>query len=96
MTACLNAIPAELFTKPFSSADFAVITASVALGLVAGFISLLPGGAGVREYIILILLAGPYGVVVATVVAIILRLIWLATEVVMASVFFILMKRPKL
>jgi len=96
MAACLSSIPVELFTKPFTAADFGVITASVALALVAGFISLIPGGAGVREYIILTLLAGPYGVVVATVVAILLRLIWMATEVVMASVFYILMKRPKL
>jgi len=41
-------------------------------------------------------LAGPYGIVVATVVAILVRLIWLATEVVMASVFYILMTRSKL
>jgi len=96
MCACLSAIPAELFTTPFKAADFGVITASVALALVAGFISLIPGGAGVREYIILTLLAGPYGIVVATVVAILVRLIWLATEVVMASVFYILMTRSKL
>ncbi len=95
MAACLSAIPVELFPTPFSAADFGVITASVALALVAGFISLVPGGAGVREYIILTLLAGPYGIVVATVVAILLRLIWLAAEVVMASVFYILMKPPK-
>ena len=93
MVACLHTLPAEVLNNPYSLEDYPIVTASVALAMVAGFVSLIPGGAGVREYIILTLLAGPYGVVAATVVAILLRLIWLGSEVLLAAGFFILMRR---
>ena len=96
MVACLHAIPTDVFITPYSKGDYPIVTASVALAMVAGFVSLIPGGAGVREYIILTLLAGPYGVVAATVVAVLLRLIWLSSELALASVFYILMKRQSL
>jgi len=96
MVACLHAIPTEVLNAQYSLEDYPIVTASVALAMVAGFVSLIPGGAGVREYIILTLLAGPYGVVAATVVAVLLRLIWLSSEVLLASGFFILMKRQQL
>ena len=96
MVACLHAIPTDVFITPYSKGDYPIVTASVALAMVAGFVSLIPGGAGVREYIILTLLAGPYGVVAATVVAVLLRLIWLVSELALASVFYILMKRQSL
>lgn len=93
MYSCLAAIPSTLFEKPLTFSDSGLVTASVALAMVAGFISLLPGGAGVREYIILTLLASNFGVVVATVSALLLRMTWLLAEMFFGVVFYILMKR---
>ena len=93
MYACIAALPIILFDVPLTLSDCGLVTASVALAMVAGFISLLPGGAGVREYIILSLLASNFGVVVATVSALLLRMTWLVAEMLFGVVFYILMKR---
>jgi hypothetical protein len=78
---------------PLSLSDTGLMTATVALAMVAGFLSLLPGGAGVREYIILTLLAPSFGVVAATVSALLLRVTWLASELSFGVLFYILMNR---
>lgn len=71
-----------------SWSDWPLLTASVALAMVAGFLSLIPGGLGVREMVILSLLA-PYGGTVALVSAVMLRLAWLLTEVLCAIILYI-------
>jgi len=93
MYSCLNAIPKGLLVTPLSLSDAGLLTATVALAMVAGFVSLLPGGAGVREYIILTLLASNFGVVPATVSALLLRLTWLVSELSFGALFYILMNR---
>lgn len=94
MMACLASLPDEIMSNPLYPADYGVITASVALAMVAGFISLLPGGAGVREYVILAMLTINYGIVASTLAAVILRFVWLSTEVLLSAIFYILMKHP--
>jgi hypothetical protein len=65
-----------------------VCLAAVSLAMVAGFLSLLPGGVGVREYVVLTLLAPAVGTVAALVSAVLLRLCWLAAELVAAGVLY--------
>ncbi|MEX0818567.1 MAG: lysylphosphatidylglycerol synthase domain-containing protein, partial [Pirellulaceae bacterium] len=60
--------------------DLPLLTAAVALALVAGFLSLLPGGIGVRELIVIPLLQPQFGPVVAIISAILLRACWLVAE----------------
>ena len=68
--------------------DLPLITACVALAMVAGFLSLLPGGIGVRELVILTLLA-PFGSAQAIVAAVLLRLCWLLSELVIATILYL-------
>lgn len=69
--------------------DGPLITACVALAMVAGFLSLIPGGFGVRELVILTLLA-PFGDAKALVSAVVLRMIWLVSESVVAGILYLL------
>ncbi|MFO0911223.1 MAG: lysylphosphatidylglycerol synthase domain-containing protein [Isosphaeraceae bacterium] len=58
-------------------------TAGVALGTVAGFVvALLPGGLGVREWVLMLTLAPALGQDDAVIAAILLRLTWIAAEAV--------------
>jgi uncharacterized membrane protein YbhN (UPF0104 family) len=66
------------------------LTASVALSVVAGFLSLLPGGALVRESVLYVLLQEPLGNETALVAAVVLRLVWLASEVIVAGGLWLL------
>ncbi len=91
--AVLYAIPSEHSVSQLGWSDFPIILSTVALAMVAGFVSLLPGGAGIREYVILTLLTPIVGVALAAASAVILRLIWLFVELFFASLFFILMRR---
>jgi len=68
-------------------------TAAVALAVVAGFLSLVPGGAGVRESILLPLLAPRLGATVAVGAAILLRVVWLVAELIISAILFLGGKR---
>ena len=85
--ATLKAIPT---TTPavITLYDWPLLTACVALAMVAGFLSLLPGGIGIREYVVMTLLAEPYGPGAAAVSAIVLRLVWLLAELALGSVLY--------
>ncbi len=85
--ATLYAIPTTTM-NPVTLADWPLVTACVALAMVAGFLSLLPGGIGIREYVVMKLLVGPFGAVAAVVSAILLRLVWLAAELLLAGVLY--------
>jgi uncharacterized membrane protein YbhN (UPF0104 family) len=62
------------------------LAASVSLSMVAGFLSLLPGGMGVREYVLIQLLQDPFGQLVASISSVVLRLVWLLTEVAVSGI----------
>jgi glycosyltransferase 2 family protein len=66
-----------------------LLTACVALAMVAGFLSLLPGGIGIREYVVMTLLAGPFGAGAAAISAVLLRLVWLLGELILASILYL-------
>ena len=69
--------------------DWPLLTACVALALVAGFLSLLPGGIGVREAVVTALLAEPFGAGPAVIAAILLRLTWLGGELALSSLLYL-------
>jgi uncharacterized membrane protein YbhN (UPF0104 family) len=66
-----------------------LVTATVAMAMVAGFVSFVPGGLGVREVVVIPLLAPVYGHAVAIVSAILLRLVWLAVELMASGVLYV-------
>ena len=70
--------------------DVPLFTACVSLALVAGFLSLLPGGVGVRELVVMTLIAAHphYGPYIAIVSAILLRLTWLMSELVVSGILY--------
>lgn len=82
--AVMQSVPTEE-ARDATLANLPLLTACVALALVAGFLSLLPGGIGIREFVVMTLLANPFGAGTAAVSAILLRLVWLVAELVMAS-----------
>ncbi len=61
-----------------------------ALAVVLGFVSLIPGGAGVREFVLSIVLAPVVGPAAALCGAIWLRIIWLATELTLVGLLFVI------
>jgi hypothetical protein len=82
-------------------ADLPLYTATVALSVAAGFVSMLPAGLGVREIILLQLLAPQLnqlmpaqGERMALIAVIVLRLTWLAAEIVFAAILYPLRSRP--
>ncbi len=65
--------------------DFWLILAAVALATVGGFVSLIPGGIGVRELVIIPLLAPRYSTAVALVAALLIRLVWIMSELLVSG-----------
>jgi uncharacterized membrane protein YbhN (UPF0104 family) len=91
--ATLRAIPTTT-SAPVVWSDVPLVTACVALALVAGFLSLLPGGIGIREYVVVTLLAVPFGEGAAAISAILLRLVWLLAELILAAVLYLAKPPP--
>jgi len=83
----LRAIPTTT-DRPVTLEHWPLVTACVALAMVAGFLSLLPGGIGVREYVVMELLEGPFGEGAAVVSAILLRLVWLLAELLLSGILY--------
>jgi uncharacterized membrane protein YbhN (UPF0104 family) len=69
--------------------EVVVCIAAAALAVVAGFLSLLPGGVGVREAVLLALLEPQFGSDGALVAAIVARLVWLVSEVVISGILYL-------
>lgn len=67
--------------------------AAVALAMVAGFLSLIPGGAFIREMVLTELIAPHFGDMVALVSAIILRLAWLGGELMISGILYLILPR---
>lgn len=88
----------SLPTPPAGLADvrahLPILTLCVAFALVAGFVSLLPAGAGVREWVVIAVLVPAYGEVAALVAAILLRLVWLVAEVAISTILYAVRPAP--
>lgn len=68
--------------------QLALCTATVALAVVAGFLSLIPGGVVVREAVLLALLAPHFGNAVAVASAVVLRVVWLVAELAVSAILY--------
>ena len=90
--ATAQAIPGSVSTPTLS--DLPLLTAAVALAMVAGFLSLLPGGIGVRELIVIPLLQPQFGQVVAIISAVLLRVSWMTAELLVAGILYLAVRPP--
>ena len=91
---CLNGLSLWLVIKGLPGADitvsdFPLTLACVSLATVAGFVSLLPGGIGVRELVMIPLLGARFGSVTAIVAAIVIRVVWLAAELLTSGIIYV-------
>jgi hypothetical protein len=72
-----------------------VVIASVALATVAGFlVAVLPGGLGVREGVLMSVLAPAIGSDQAVIASLVLRLVWVVAELVAAAILIPFFRRP--
>lgn len=67
---------------------FPLLAATVCLAMVAGFITPIPGGMGIREFVIMEMMAPVFGPVVAVVSAVLLRISWLLAELALAIILY--------
>lgn len=85
----LRAMGIEQFSPWY---DLPVLTATVALATVAGFLSLIPGGLGVRDLVLIHLLAHPalfaLSQIQATVAGALLRIVWLLAELLISAMLY--------
>ncbi len=72
------------------TANLPLYVAAVSLAMVAGFLSLIPGGAVVRELVLTELLAPQLGGAVALTSAVVLRLVWLGGELIISGILYII------
>jgi len=71
---------------------YLVATAAISLGMVLGFASLIPGGAGVREYVTLLVLAPSVGTTTALLAVIAARLMFVVVETTVAAMSYLFLK----
>lgn len=69
-------------------ADLPTLTATAAMSSIAGFVSFIPGGAGVRELVQAELMEPFYGEGPSLIATILLRLVMLVSEVVVSSILY--------
>jgi len=91
---CFNGLSLWLVLKGLPGtevqlADFPLTLACVTLATVAGFVSLLPGGIGVRELVLIPLLSARFDPVTAIVAAIVIRFVWLAAELSTSGIIYL-------
>jgi uncharacterized membrane protein YbhN (UPF0104 family) len=70
-------------------ANMPVLITAVAFAVVAGFLSMLPGGLVVRDAVLMQLLAPVCGEASALVAAVLMRLVWLVSEVLACGILYI-------
>ncbi|MCC9609085.1 lysylphosphatidylglycerol synthase domain-containing protein [Blastopirellula sp. JC732] len=88
--AAMQAIPGAdaAMTNPWAALP--LLISAVALAMIAGFVSLLPGGFGIRELILMQLTAPVFGRPVAVVGAVLLRVSWMVAEIVFSIILYVL------
>lgn len=87
--AAMQAIPgAAAVGNPWL--NLPLLIAAVGLAMVAGFVSLLPGGFGIRELILMQLTSPVFGRPVAVVAAVLLRVSWMVAEILISIILYVL------
>ena len=75
---------------PADLADLHLYTAAIAMAVVGGFLSMIPGGLLTREAILGALLVHQLGDVASALVAVaLLRLVWLVAEVLISAILYV-------
>jgi hypothetical protein len=74
------------------TADLPLLVAAVSFAVVAGFLSFLPGGIVVRDVLLVELLAPACGAAQALVAAVLIRLIWLLSELAICGILKIVQR----
>jgi hypothetical protein len=69
--------------------ELPLMVAAVSLAIVAGFLSLLPGGIGVRDALLMQILAPLCGDANALIVAVLVRLVWLMSELAACGILYV-------
>jgi len=92
MLIVVSAVTPVTTPNPLGLEDLPYLTAAVSLAMVAGFLSLLPGGILVRDYVAIEVLAhhAGLGAGVGLVAAIVLRFVWLISEVAISAILYAL------
>ena len=85
--ATMRALPAVELSDIATS--WLIATGCAAVALVGGFVSLLPGGLGVREWVVMAVLTPRYGPIAGFAAAGLLRLVWLTSELVVCAVLWL-------
>lgn len=83
--AVLRALDAS---QPTPLAELPLLTASAGLAVVAGFLTMIPGGFVGREFVLTELMAPHYGPALAALSAIVLRLVWIMAEAVVSCILY--------
>lgn len=85
--AVLHAVPTKTTAIGNDVETLLLLSATSALAIVSGFLSLIPGGLGVRELVMMSLMTHELqlGAVLPVVASIIIRLVWLGAELVAAA-----------
>lgn len=92
-TYLIDAIPSFESTAVESEwVRYTMATAAIALGMVLGFASLLPGGAGVREFVTLLILSPMIGPTHALLAVIAARLMFILVEAMLAGVSWVALR----
>lgn len=76
--------------------EWIVCTGAAALAVVAGFASLIPGGFGVRDAVLLVLLVPTFGQAGALVATVVARLVWLVAEVAISIILYVGRRRERM
>ena len=93
-TTLITAIPTSAPSPPPLEL-FATATAAISLAVVVGFASLLPGGAGVRELVLITVLSVSIGSVHGLLAAIAARIMFIVVESVLAGAAWIWLRRSE-
>ena len=93
--ATLQSMPTATASWSATLGELPLLTASVGLAMVAGFLSLIPGGLGVRDWILMTLLAPTYGADIAVLSAVLLRIVWLVSELLISAILYVDLRRAR-
>jgi uncharacterized membrane protein YbhN (UPF0104 family) len=90
--ATLSALPMP-DPLPLDGMTVARLMTSLCAAVVAGFVSMVPGGLLAREYVLDRLLVPHFGEVYALLAAVLLRIVWLLTEVIGSTILYVAGRR---
>lgn len=93
LTIVLYSLPSAQFGNASTTTVLLSAFGASALAVVLGFVSLVPGGAGVREVVLSTVLTPIVGPTAALCSALWLRIVWLMTELIMVAILAVLNAR---